>query len=414
MKIYFDTLTPNESNLLDLQTSENSNYWLVSQGTVLKKQLSSMNFEIELLSKVSDPGCYFIDVNADPNWWSGMCKGENVPTRHVLSCLPLDLVNLIKNRKIRIIIAADKEGGSMNIPDQNAFLSTTNVMIDIGLPPGSVLIIQGNFKIKEDYENWLKVNNLPKMFEVQYSSHFTELFFNKENLPDIPSIDNSITSAKFDFNSLNRVYRSHRGSHCYYLAKTKLLDKGIVSCNSISLTDHVGAKTVNASIEQFSRVLSEHYPRFVDGDWSNINAAGFHNHEFYKNSLITFVTETKFDENVVFPTEKIYKPIVFGHPLIVLASAGTLRAIQELGFRIDWCGIDPSYNDITNHRERFLRTHKILKWWIELPREEKVNRILASRETIEHNFHLIRTKNFYQESLTQAIKDTEEYFKNES
>jgi hypothetical protein len=414
MKIYFDTLTPNESNLLDLQSYGDNNFWLVSRGTVLKKQLSDMNFEIELLSKVSDPGCYFIDVNADPKWWSGMCEGLDVPTKHVLSCIPSELINLIKNKKIRIIIAADKEGGSMNISNQNAFLSTTNAMIEIGLPAGSVLIIQGNFKIKEDYEKWLKNNNVPKMFEVQYSSHFTELFFNKDNLPSETSIDSSVEHAKFDFNSLNRVYRSHRGSHCYYLAKNKLLDNGIVSCNSISLTDHAGAETVNASIEQFSHILKTYYPRFVDGDWSNTNAAGFHNHEFYKNSLITFVTETKFDEDVVFPTEKIYKPIVFGHPLIVLASAGTLRAIQELGFKIDWCGIDPSYNDIVNHRERFLKTHKILRWWIDLPRKEKVNRILRSRETIEHNFHLIRTKNFYQESLTQAIQDTKEYFKNES
>jgi hypothetical protein len=414
MKIYFDTLTPNESNLVALQSQGKSNWWLVSEGTVIKRHLAEMNVTMELISEVDEPGCYFIDVNADPVWWSGVCRGIGVPTKHILSCLPDKLVNLIKNKKIRIIIAADKEGGSMDVVEQNAFLSTTNAMIELGLPAGSVLIIQGNFKIKEDYNLWLKNSNFPRMFDVQYSSHFTELFFNKRFLPAEPLIDNAVKAAEFDFTSLNRVYRSHRGAHCYYLVKNKLLDKGMVSCNEISLTDHIGAKTVNESIAEFSSVLKTHYPRYVDGNWSNINAAEYHNHVFYNNSLMSFVTETKFDENVVFPTEKIYKPIAFGHPLILLASAGTLRAIQDLGFKIDWCGIDPSYNDIIDHQERFFKTHEILKWWIQLSREEKVKRILESKSTIEHNFHLIRTKNFYQESLFQAIEDSTGYFKNES
>ena len=410
MKIYFDTLTPNESNLLPLQSRGKSNWWLVSRGTDIKKHLEEMNVEVDLISRVDEPGGYFIDVNADPIWWAGVCRGPDVPTKHILSYLSDELINLVKNKKIRIIIAADKEGGSMNIVDQNAFLSTTNAMIELGLPPGSILIIQGNFTIKKDYDLWLENTNHPKMFDVQYSSHFTNLFFNKKFLPTSPSIDTAIAVAEFDFTSLNRVYRSHRGAHCYYLAKNKLLDKGIISCNEISLTDHAGANIVNVSIEEFSGVLETHYPRFVDGNWSNTNAAEYYNHMFYNNSLMSFVTETKFNENVVFPTEKIYKPIAFGHPLILLASAGTLRAIQDLGFKIDWCGIDPSYNDIIDHQERFFKTHEILQWWIQLSREAKVKRIMESRSTIEHNFHLIRNRHFYHESLSQAIESSKEYF----
>ena len=122
-----------------------------------------------------------------------------------------------------------------------------------------------------------------------------------------------------------------------------------MSCNQISLTDDTGAALVEIDTPNFTEVLQLNFPKFVDGNWSNINAAEHHNFDVYKNSLISFITETKFDEEVVFPTEKIYKPIAFGHPLILLASAGTLRAIEKLGFRIDWCGIDPSYNDIVDN-----------------------------------------------------------------
>jgi hypothetical protein len=410
MKIYFDSLEPHQSNLLNLQSNGEQKFWLVSAGTVLKKKLQELGHTIDLLDNPADPGCYFIDVNGDPIWWSGIASGDNVPLSHVISKLPEDLVNLIKLKKIRIILAADKEGGSMNFKNQNAFLSTTNAMIQRGLPKNSILIIQGNSKISNDYDLWLKENNLPKMFEVQFSSHFTELFFNKFNLPLEPLFNISINSAKFDFNSLNRVYRSHRGAHCYYLVKNNLLNNGIVSCNQISLTDDTGAALVEIDTPSFTEILQSNFPKFVDGNWSNINAAEHHNFDVYKNSLISFITETKFDEEVVFPTEKIYKPIAFGHPLILLASAGTLRAIEKLGFRIDWCGIDPSYNDIVDHKTRFVETHNILKWWISLPREEKVDRILKSKETIEHNFRLIREKSFYNESLNQAIENSRSYF----
>jgi hypothetical protein len=156
--------------------------------------------------------------------------------------------------------------------------------------------------------------------------------------------------------------------------------------------------------------LSEYYPRYIDGNWSIENAANQYNIDVYKNSLISFVTETKFDEDVVFLTEKVFKPLVLGHPLILLASSGTLGSLEELGFKIDWCGIDPSYNDIKDDKQRFIKTHEILKWWISLPREEKIEKIHQSMDTIQYNFDLVRSKNFYHEALQAALNSSEVYF----
>jgi hypothetical protein len=129
---------------------------------------------------------------------------------------------------------------------------------------------------------------------------------------------------------------------------------------------------------------------------------------------MSVITETKFDEDVVFLTEKVFKPLALGHPLILIASAGTLSALKELGFRIDWCGIDPSYNDIVDHKKRLEKTHEVLIDWIKLPREEKIKRIQSSMSTIQHNFDLMRSRDFYSESLIKMINESEDYFKNES
>ena len=156
--------------------------------------------------------------------------------------------------------------------------------------------------------------------------------------------------------------------------------------------------------------MSANYPKFIDGNWSNINAGPQYNIDIYKNSLISFVTETKFDEPSVFPTEKIYKPLMLGHPIILLAAAGTLEGIRSLGFKTNWCGIDSSYNDIEDDVMRLQATHEVLLDWVQLSRKEKIKRIQESMPTIEHNFNLARTSNFHKDSLQEALNRSKRYF----
>jgi hypothetical protein len=81
-----------------------------------------------------------------------------------------------------------------------------------------------------------------------------------------------------------------------------------------------------------------------------------------------------------------------------------------MGFKVDWCGIDPGYNNIEDDRERFNETNNILKWWINLSKDKKIKKINESRDSIMHNFNLIRSKDFYGDSLNLAIKNSEKYF----
>jgi hypothetical protein len=409
MKIYYDNLEPYSSNLDQLSESKGNTFWISAKGTVIKKTLIEMGYNYHELSMIDEPGCYFVDVNGDPNWWCGVLTETGVPRSHIIDLLPKHIVKLTRNKKLRIIIAADREGGSMQFGNKDCFETTHQAMINQNLPSGSVLIIQGNKKIEEQYQQWLLINKKEKLFEVQYSCHFDKIFFDDKPIEN-PIITKSLYNAKFDFNSLNRVYRSHRGAHCYYLAKNNLLDSGLVSCNDIPKNDLQAANWNSVSEKDFMSLITEVYPRYIDGNWKDVNAANQYNLEIYEKSLISFITETKFDENVVFLTEKIFKPIALGHPLICLASAGTLRGLAELGFRIDWYGIDPSYNDIEDHKERFLATHKVLEDWITLSRDKKINKILDSIETINHNFKLIRERHYYRESLERALNSSREYF----
>jgi hypothetical protein len=97
--------------------------------------------------------------------------------------------------------------------------------------------------------------------------------------------------------------------------------------------------------------------------------------------------------------------------MIVLAPHGTLTALEELGYITDICGINPNYNNIENHVDRFIATHNALSTWINFPLEEKIRRIESCLPAIEHNFKLSARKNFYHEDLLCAINRSKDYFK---
>ena len=408
MKIYFDTLTMDESNLAELDSSRGNDWWLTSRGTVIKRTLHQMNLEYHSINDLDEPGVYFIDVNGDPNWWGGVAKGTHTP-KHILEMIPESLADLVRQKKIRLIIAADKEGGPMVNQHFDVFRKTTDIIRKRKLPTSSVLIIQGNKKIAGDYKKWLEKNNEEKLYEVQYSNHFARVAYD-DKLPTSPCILDAINSAdSLDYNSLNRVYRPHRGAHLYYLAANDLLDKGKVSCNQMHPGDNTAAKLADVNIEDFKKTVSKNYPRFLDGDWSNTNAAWNYNADLYRTTLLTVVTETIFADNTCFITEKIFKPITLGHPFLLIAGEGTLRSLRELGFKTDFLGFE-SYDEILDPYTRFYQIHKILNNWIKTPREDKIKKIQASMDSIMHNFNLIRESNFYTTALEKAIQSSERYF----
>ncbi len=405
MKIYFDTLLNNDSNQNKLATKGNTDYWLVAPGAPIKQKCINMKLDVSELTDVNEKGIYFVDVRGDPQWWAGVLTDGAVPHKHILSCIPNKIRKLVKKKKIRLVINADREGGPMVTQHWDCFLSTHDTMIELGLPKDSVLILQGNKKVEHQYRRWRKYKSVDKMYDIMYSNYFGNIF-GDGNLPTSPVIKYAMANpASKDYNSLNRVYRPQRGAHLYRLMKDGFLNNGIVSGNEIRLRD----KDTENLVGDYQDITKE-FPKFIDGDWSKTNAANQYNVDIYKNSLLTVITETIFLHDVAFITEKIFKPITMGHPLILFASRGTLRCLEQMGFRTDWCGIDPVYNDIEDNIERFNATQQVLYDWITLSQEEKIARLEKSMDTIQHNFNLIRHSDFYADAIHEAVARTEKYF----
>lgn len=406
MKIYFDNLEHGKSNLSHLESNGDKTWWVVAPGSILKGELTQMNVTYYPLSDIDEPGVYFIDVNGDPNWWTGQA-GDQGP-EHVLRYLPENILQLVRSKKLRIVICADREGGPMINSFINGFAATTSAMYDMNLPKGSVLITQGNKNIEKDYVKWLDGHD--PMFEVMYSNHFGNIFWDNK-LPNKPLISTAIENPNAkDYNSLNRVYRTHRGAHFCKLVTENILDKGLVSGNAVRMSDAGAAGLAGCKTATLNRIFRTRFPRFIDGDWSVTNAANQYNFEVYSNSLLSVITETIFIDNTVFLTEKLFKPITLGHPFIVIAGAGTLNGLKELGFEVDFLGFGTDYDNIVDPALRFNKIHHILKSWVNTSREYKIEKIKESMPAIEHNFKRIKEVNFYHDAIREALKRSEVYY----
>jgi len=159
---------------------------------------------------------------------------------------------------------------------------------------------------------------------------------------------------------------------------------------------------VTADYDSFVQTLQNNLPVEADGPWIEANPDDsdkhIFNHDIYKNSLVTVVTETHFVERDVFLTEKIFKPIAAGHPFILLGSWRTLEILRKLGYRTDFDMFDDSYDAIISNSERFDAVHSQLCKWVSLPRDEKEQSILRSMDAIIHNQELFRKKDYVSES----------------
>ena len=82
--------------------------------------------------------------------------------------------------------------------------------------------------------------------------------------------------------------------------------------------------------------------------------------EPYIDTYFSLVTETVFSGTDSFRTEKIWKPVIMGHPWIAVANRGFYRDMHNMGFRTFGNVIDESFDLIDNPQDRIERISTIV------------------------------------------------------
>ncbi len=399
MLCYFD-------NDVDVNLSHIADIKQVRSLKELKTRLRESNFEFYSSAEYSQPGLYIVEVSLIPERW---CAKTFSNSFNLLLNIPSKVIKAAKSKKIRIMIISTVEGDNFSYDTFDGFLHLHNTVRLLGLPKYSVLIVSGNLNANQQYLDWCKVNFKEPYIEFQEGIEWDGKTSNNSIQLTNPV---NIKDYCLPFNSLNRAHRNHRTEHLYFLAENKLT--GLVSGGAWFAT-HTIDPPVYQTVEynHYKTVLTANYPKTVDvEDLVNQVPNLINNLEIYENSQLTVVTESHFDQTGgLFITEKTFRPLLVGHPFMILGQKGTLEKLRSWGFQTDFDGIDQSYDLIEDDCERFLQFHRTLRNWCVQDPEIRRTAIYKWDSIIQHNFQNYKKLNFKKTMFDNAILSTEQYFK---
>lgn len=394
MLCYFDSDTNvNLSHITDIEQ--------VRPLSELKTRLSESNFKFVQSAEYLQQGLYVIEVSKIPELW---CAKTFPKSFNLLLNIPSRVIRAARSKKVRILILSIVEGDNFTSDTFDGFQHLHSTVRLLGLPKHSVVIVSGNLNASQQYAEWCRQHCKEEYIEFQEGIEWDG---KTSHPPDsiVKIKDNSVS-----FNSLNRAHRNHRTEHLYFLAKNKL--QGLISGGAWFSTHPIDPpiyQTVDSN--QYKNVLMTNYPKTVDvKDLINQVPNLVNNLEIYENSQLTVVTESHFDQSGgLFITEKTFRPLLVGHPFMILGQKGTLQKLESWGFKTDF--LDTSYDLIDDNTLRFIKFHEVLIDWHNMPMEEKRLMLQKWESTIIHNFNLYKSINFKKLMFDCAIASSEQYFR---
>jgi hypothetical protein len=104
--------------------------------------------------------------------------------------------------------------------------------------------------------------------------------------------------------------------------------------------------------------------------------------KIYNQTAYSVVTETNAENDFVFYTEKIVKPILAQRLFIVVAGYHYLKNLRSMGFKTFDCVVDESYDDVVDNNLRYqMACEQILKL-SQMPQQGVLDKI---KPIVEHN-----------------------------
>jgi len=210
------------------------------------------------------------------------------------------------------------------------------------------------------------------------------------------------------FLSLNRRPRTHRIALFTEIMKDPILkENSIISLGSRDLEFAGQAGFVNSWAEWYECFISDDYEHgkqvgieflknydsskdsFVDSNLEYNLAFNF-NETLHLNTFVNVLTETLFENETIFLSEKIFKPILGCQPFIVLGNPGTIQELKNIGFKTFEDFWDESYDSELDFSKRLSKIITILKDLASKIDEELLEMTKKMIPILEHNYNHIR------------------------
>lgn len=239
----------------------------------------------------------------------------------------------------------------------------------------------------KNYFVFVSVHDYPAELKEKYKEYFTLIvdpLLYRHYSDHVPPADIAHGHKDLHFLSINNRASPHRQLTYYFFEKFDLRKKSYFSYhgslkrsslkshnelsdnyppdNSIWYLNGLDLNQLNAQLpvtipgDVFDNSVTE------DCDWT-------HGQEFfYKNTFCSVVLDTYCSEDYVVLDEKVFKPIAYGHPFLLLCNQGGLKTLQSIGFKTFGDFWDESYDDLQGYDRLeaiFKLVLEIEKWSID-------------------------------------------------
>jgi hypothetical protein len=264
-----------------------------------------------------------------------------------------------------------------------------------GLDKDTLYFVTGNFLVSNSETN--------KFTYISYHYFLDFPWFMKKNLP--MEIDKVIPfRLKNKILCYNRRPRTHRKILLYYLLQDPLLLKNIDFTFGGASNAHMDVNHINSfreclEDEELCQTMFNYFednkPEIkIDGSDLEINLASSFNLEQHQETFISLISETEVRKDILFLSEKMYKPIYAQQPFIIYGNPYSIKHLKELGFRTFDKWIDESYDNEENFEKRLAMILRELRVIANKSLEELTIIREEMREVLTHNYkHFLITDN---------------------
>lgn len=264
-----------------------------------------------------------------------------------------------------------------------------------GITNDDIVFVSGNYYPNQDYKT-IVFNTWERQIFSNYQSH--------DHYERTISRVKDIRPNKFI--CLNRRPSIHR-----YAVVTQMYDikdQGILTCASNAgysdwYSDWVQGNFIEKYPEleeKFKNTIKDNLPlKYNDGLNPEVdNPASnetLEQSEKYYNSYLYIVTETFFEgehqgEHTLFLSEKAFKPIIFFQPFVMFGRPGTIKLLQDLGYKTFGKYIDESYDEIVDDKSRLYKAVESAKAFINQTPEQLTNLMEEMIPIFEHNYNTLK------------------------
>jgi hypothetical protein len=278
------------------------------------------------------------------------------------SCISEKYLNDVRNGKSKIVLMLLYEGTSGS--KDNYDLEIINKWRkDSDLPTNSIYFCCGNLLCNQiTIEKGLGITSIPILdFEAwnKYQGDVVEYYpINDRNL----------------FLNYNRNCRLHRIEFLNNILNADIFDRGLISLGKVD--DGHG----------HNKFLVENSPITIDESYDlKFNMACNITKGDYEKTFLSVVSETLVDEDTLFITEKTWKPIMVGHPFMILGNQGTLKYLKSIGYKTFSSWINEEYDDISDSAIRSVKIVEELEKLSKKSVEELVEIRKEMMEICKHN-----------------------------